>query len=64
MSTASPPPNPSVEPPTATSEFPAPLDPDSYEVEEMEFERRINKDGVFVKIVDGKEVAIERRKER
>ena len=59
-----PPSEPPTEPPVITGEFPPALDPDSYEVEEMEFERRINKDGKFVEIVDGKEVVIERRKER
>lgn len=59
-----PPLEPPSEPPVITGEFPPALDPDSYEVEEMELERRIHKDGKFVEIVGGKEVVIERRKER
>ena len=36
--------------------------PPLYEVEEQLVERRLNPDGKFVQIVDGKEIAIERRR--
>lgn len=40
----------------------AELPPPVYEVEEQPVERRINQDGKYVQIVDGEEVAIERRR--
>lgn len=36
--------------------------PPIYEVEEELIERRINSDGQYVEIIDGKEVVVERRK--
>ena len=47
--------------PTVAPDFVAELNPDSYEVQEIALERRLNPQGQFVQIVDGKEVVVERR---
>lgn len=41
--------------------FAAELDIESYEVEEIPLERRLNPDGSYVELVDGKPIVIERR---
>ena len=46
---------------TETVEFDAAPDVDSYEVEEIPLERRLNPDGSYVELIDGKPVVIERR---